>query len=221
MQAMDFLDSSRSATIDRVLKGLHLDILTNKRKAGEKLIEADISAQYEVSRGSVRAALNILQGEGLIAMLPNGRKEVVGLTTRQARDLYDLRWLIENRALEIIIQEKKMNLTGMIEALWRIDQAAKNPGSDVDWYELDAEFHRGLVVASENHALLKAWEVNIPVMRVLMQLYRVQDQSGYIAGMYDQHKQIFESAVTGDGRAFTMLRQHIMDACPKIQTAAD
>lgn len=217
LQIDEYSDGSRTATIDRVLYDLRLGIISGKHETGEKIVEADLGKLYGVSRGSVRTALNVLQGEGLIRVLPNGRKEIVCLTDQQVRDLYDLRLLIENRALEIVIKDRLLGFSPMVEALEAIKASSEQSAESGRWYDLDIQFHRGLVLASSNLALYRAWEVNTPVMRGLMFRYRVQEEDEYVEKLYDDHREIFDLVVTGDERVFDLHRRHIMDACPKGQ----
>lgn len=215
MQIDENPDVSRTATVDRVLYNMRLQIISGKHATGDKIVEEELGKQYGVSRGTVRTVLNVLQGEGLIRVLPNGRKEIVCLTNRQVRDLYDLRWIIENRALEIVIRERLLGFAPMVEALEAIKSASENPVLDSRWYDLDIQFHRGLVLASDNHALYRAWEVNTPLMRGLMFKYRVQEEAEYVEKLYEDHRRMFDLIVTGDERVFDLHHHHIMDACPK------
>lgn len=206
---------ARQITVDRLLDELRMDIITNRFRGGDRIAENELSERYGVSRGSVRSALQVLNSEGLIRILPNGRKEVIGFTAKQARDLYDLRWIIENRALEIIFADRSlMNFTPMIEILNQIRAAYHEKDEEADRYRLDLEFHRAIILASGNQALVKASESYSSTMLVLMRLYVVQGHEEFIRTMYEQHRVLFEYIVGRDERVFSLLRDHIMSACP-------
>lgn len=68
-----------------------MEIVSQKRTAGEPLIEEKLSRKYGPSRDSVRTAIRELKNEGLVRIHSNGCKEVIGFTVKQARDVYDLR----------------------------------------------------------------------------------------------------------------------------------
>jgi len=208
MQSTEYMDGIQSATIEQVLSGLRMDIVAGKRRNGEKLVESELGKQYGVSRGTVRSALSVLQSEGLVHFLPTGRKEVVSLTQKKIYDLYDLRWIIENRALEIIFKEQYTDFATIVKAL----REARKVTRDMDiWGDIDLQFHRGIVEASGNQALLRAWEHNLPVIRNIMHLDLLENATH---NPTDEHREIFNLMVVGDERVFDILHHHIMDFCP-------
>lgn len=199
----------RPDTPGRILEGLRVDIVSQKYKPGYPLVEAEISLQYGASRGSVRTAFKALESEGLIRVLPNGRREVIGFSQKQVRDIYDLRWLLENRALEIIFEEASMHLEPMIQIFSQIEACRKLPRDEVDWYLLDIQFHRALMRMARNRPLLTAWETNMNVMHAVMYSNTIQPYERYREGFYDQHKALFTAIVTQDRSVFTALRGHL------------
>ena len=101
----------RAVTPDRIQDKLRKDIIMGKYRKGDRIVEAELAEAFDASRGSVRSALQALEGEGMIKMLANGRKEVVGFTKKEAHDMYELRWLIENRAVEIAHEQKTLHFS--------------------------------------------------------------------------------------------------------------
>ncbi len=213
MQQMEGKSTPRSVTPERILEQLRIDIVTRKYSQGDKIVESDIANQFNASRGSVRSALQALEGEGLIRMLPNGRKEVIGFSQKLARDMYELRWMIENRAVEIVLEKRTTFFTPMLTVLRRMEQLNSENREDIDWYAIDIEFHRALVQTADNNPLLKAWEINTPVMYALMQLNTTQGyRENYVAEFYQKHRTLFELLITDNSKCFEYLKAHIMDA---------
>lgn len=205
---------NRLITPDRILDGLRMDIVSQRYKQGDRIVEAEISQKYGASRGSVRTAIMELESEGLVRILPTGRKEVIGFSRKQAQDVYDLRWLLESRAVEIALSEETMSLAPMVQVLEQIELSSKAEPADVDWFRLDIQFHQALVMAARNQPLLMAWKTNINVMYALMQINMVQSPEGYREGFYKQHKEIFSSIAAHKEEVIPMLREHIMSARP-------
>lgn len=85
----------RTATVANVVDAIRNKIILQEYPAGQKLTELALSAEYKISRGSVRTALQVMENEGLIATLPNGRKLVVGITEKFVTDLYETRGMLE------------------------------------------------------------------------------------------------------------------------------
>jgi len=84
--------TARAVTPERIQEQLRKDIISGKYRKGDKIVETELAEEFGASRGSVRSALQALEGEGMIHMLPNGRKEVVGFTKKEARDIHPILW---------------------------------------------------------------------------------------------------------------------------------
>lgn len=182
-------------------------------RQGDRIVENDLAESFGASRGSVRSALQALEGEGMIRMLPNGRKEVVGFTQKEARDMYELRWMIENRAVEITMERKTLMFTPLLTVLKEIERCTEQMDAGTDWYDLDLQFHRALVQAADSAPLLKAWEISMPTMYALLELNTSIDyRERYIAEFLPKHRRLSELMIRGDGEVFALLKEHIMDA---------
>jgi DNA-binding GntR family transcriptional regulator len=82
----------------RLVDALRRAILDFHLKPGDRLIEREICEQSGVSRTSVREALRQLETEGLITSIPNRGPVVASLTAGEARDIYELRAVLEGLA---------------------------------------------------------------------------------------------------------------------------
>ena len=205
--------AARAVTPDRIQEQLRKNIIAGKYRKGDKIVETDLAEEFGASRGSVRSALQALESEGMICMLANGRKEVTGFTQKEARDMYELRWTIENRAVEIAWERKTMNFTPLLTVLKKIEECTETMSAETDWYDLDLQFHRALVLAADSAPLLKAWEITMPTMYALLEFNTSIDyRENYIAEFLPKHKKISEMIITGDERIFPLLREHIVTA---------
>src|SRR5688500_1170709 len=68
----------RSGFADQVAKVLREAIIDGSLPIGAHLGEIEVAAQTGTSRGPVRTALHVLEGEGLVRTLSNGRVIVAG-----------------------------------------------------------------------------------------------------------------------------------------------
>ena len=205
--------TARADTPDRIQEQLRKDIIIGKYRRGDKIVETELAEEFGASRGSVRTALQALEGEGMIHMLPNGRKEVVGFTKKEARDMYELRWTIENRAVEVAWKNKTMNFTPLLSVLREIEQCAQAQSEETNWYDLDIRFHHALVQVADNAPLLKAWEITMPTMYALLELNTSIDyKAQYIEEFLYKHKAISEMIITGDERLYDVHKYHIVTA---------
>ncbi|MDQ7978849.1 GntR family transcriptional regulator [Paraburkholderia sp. SARCC-3016] len=77
---------------------LRTAILSGEFEPGEKLVEHELCALLGVSRPSVREALLSLQGEKLVTIVPNRGPFVATLDWDHAKELYNVRELLEGEA---------------------------------------------------------------------------------------------------------------------------
>jgi DNA-binding GntR family transcriptional regulator len=93
---------------------------------GARLKEADLAVQFQLSRGTVRAALHRLVAEGLVAQRPYSGWQVVSLSSHDAWELYTLRATLEalaaRLAAETMSDSRRQKLW---EALGRLKSAVR------------------------------------------------------------------------------------------------
>jgi len=73
-------------------------ILSGHFKPGQRLVELDLCERMQVSRASVREALRRLEAEKLITTIPNRGPFVAEITWDEAREIYQVRALLEGEA---------------------------------------------------------------------------------------------------------------------------
>ncbi|XOQ45167.1 MAG: hypothetical protein ACFWTN_12085 [Clostridium sp.] len=197
-------------TPEKIANQLRLDIIRGKYVAGEKISENELARKFDASRSSVRSALQILANEGLLRMLPNGRREVVEFTVKQLKDLYDTRWLIENRALEVLFEKEQTVYPKLAQSLGVIEQKYRHKSTDTDWNDLDVLFHRNLVRSADNLFLANAWE-SIAQIWYAMLMLQSSTNSGthYATEFFGKHRYLYKLILTGDRAAFPELKRHI------------
>ena len=206
-------EKSPVATPKKIASLIRIDIVKRKYKAGDKLVEKNLAEQYGASRSSIRTALQILSGEGLIITHPNGRREVVEFSERQVKNLYDFRWMIENRALELALEKSGSVYPKLAEVLGVIESCCASSPETVDWYDLDVRFHRALVASAENIFLSNAWESNAEIFYTLMNFNTLTGYSErYAMEFFEKHRRIYELLLSGDRGCLAQLETHILDA---------
>jgi DNA-binding GntR family transcriptional regulator len=95
---------NRQTTVGALAAALRERILEGALAPGERLVERELVEAYEVSRGTVRAALAQLEHDGLVAVETHRGAFVRQLDAGGLRDLFDMRMALElesaHRALE-------------------------------------------------------------------------------------------------------------------------
>jgi DNA-binding GntR family transcriptional regulator len=117
---------------------------------GERLIERELCELLDVSRTSVREALRHLEAQGLIQIIPHKGPVVATIKPEEARQLYELRALLEGYAGE------QFALNGTQETKSALGKAVSdfaklvNSRSKVDLLEGKAAFYKLLLQGSGN-----------------------------------------------------------------------
>ena len=205
----DDIANVRDTLSARVADLLRDWILVEKLAPRQVLAERELSEFIGVSRTPLREALRILAAEGLVEMVPNRRPRVADPTLEQLLDLLDVL-----AALESLAGEKAAgNIDPAdIAAMERIiDRLANFPqdGDPLDYFRLDMEFHRTIVRASSNDALIKTHaQYNAAVFRARFMSTRWATRRPL---MQQQHAGILEALKQGDGQATAArIHEHLM-----------
>lgn len=88
-----------ASSADRVASVLRTEILKGRLRPGERLKDAHLSAQFAVSRNTMRDALRELASSGLVTTRRNAGSTVRRLVEGDVRDIYRVRRVIESQAV--------------------------------------------------------------------------------------------------------------------------
>jgi GntR family transcriptional regulator, trigonelline degradation regulator len=109
----------------QVLDNLRQAIIERQFAPGERLIERELVELTGVSRTSVREALRELGAEGLVTAIPNKGTVVARVTAEDARQLYEVRSVLEALAARLFVQNAtQAQRTALVKALNRIERLA-------------------------------------------------------------------------------------------------
>lgn len=112
---LDFLsnDYEEKKTISqKIEEELKTDILTGKRRDGQRIVEQDLCDAYGISRTPVREILRRIEAEGLIETIPNRGAFVRAFSMQDIDDFFYLKSLLEVQCVRWAIQritDEEMN----------------------------------------------------------------------------------------------------------------
>ncbi len=126
-------------TIVNTIEG---EILSGKRKPGDRLVERQIAASFRVSSIPVREALQILETRGLVVKHINRGCSVIDLSPDEMAQLCELRDCLEPKVMEWAACRRTAE--GLEELRRRLDRLleAAESGSFSRFFTEDLEFHR-------------------------------------------------------------------------------
>ena len=96
---------------DNVYDKIRADILTCVFAPGVQLQENDLAERYAVSKSPVRDALLRLQEQGLIEVLPRKGYRVRPISVSDARELYEVRIMLEKACAKRAIETARCPLS--------------------------------------------------------------------------------------------------------------
>jgi DNA-binding GntR family transcriptional regulator len=142
--------------VDAAYTHLRAQILSGLVRPGERILEADIAAQAQISRTPVREALRRLHAEGLVNIIANKGARVAALDAADRSEIFALRSLIEpyaaGEAARLASPDEIADMRVASTEMQRIvDQ--RSEGWSRRLTRLNREFHRMIMAAAGNRRL--------------------------------------------------------------------
>jgi GntR family transcriptional regulator of vanillate catabolism len=133
----------------KALVGLRDLVLTGQVEPGERLSEVALADRLNVSRTPLRAALQRLEQEGLIAAIASGGYAVRSFSRQDVVDAIELRGVLEGTAARLAAERgatpKALSMiSDVVDQLDNVMQSAPQAMNFVRYEALNGEFHRML-----------------------------------------------------------------------------
>jgi len=192
------LERAKMTSPERVVDSIVRAIRAGVYVPGQRLIEADLTRDYQVSRGPVREALKRLAAEGVLTLTRHRGAYVRALSRVEVHDslmvLEVLVGLMAKVAAKRIAQND--NAKKMREAFQRL-QAFRSDGGTAAFLDERRSFYDTILQIGGNHDLQRM----LPLMQI--HLLRMQFQ-GYITPrdrekQFTEYQTITETILSGDG----------------------
>lgn len=208
--------NDRGRTVERLVGGLSEGILSNRYAPGQRLVEADLTRHFGVSRGPLREAFRRLSAEGLVELVPNRGAIVRRLSFREAVELFQIRGELEALAVRLAAANMandciRSNFELAIEPIW-----SDAPRSPKAYIEENDRFHSAILEASGNGQLaLLSRQLQLPL--IMAQISQALT-SASIAESIGEHREIAGAILHGNTpRAGKLIRSHLDRAAQLIE----
>ena len=199
---------------EAVGKALRHRILNNELPAETRLVEANLAAEFGVSRGTIRDAMRSLHAEGLIAIVPRRYSVVTRMSPGDAEDVCFARYILEDGSVQAGFGPSRKELTRALRvAMQRMSAAAVTDDMDA-LVEGDTLFHELLIDVSGRRRLKDLWGVLNSQMGAVMRA-EIERQGIDLSEAVDRHRPILDAVDSGDLAALrAALRDHYMTGFP-------
>ena len=206
----------RDTLVDMAYKELLEAILYRRLQPGEPLGLDRMAAQLGMSRTPVNLALSRLHGDGLVSYLEHVGFVVRVLTEKELYDIFDLRLLYEQHAVESGLASAPAACIEKVAALHeeiKLSTDWVDPEAYRRFWELDGQFHRAIVRLSPNE-LLQEWFGRLHYHMLGVRLGLLAREALPFELMFREHDAIVGALRAADvAAAREALRRHITRSC--------
>jgi DNA-binding GntR family transcriptional regulator len=134
--------TERRTSVDDVFDHLHEQIVTLELKPGDRLSEAEVAAQFGISRQPVRDAFSRLANLDLLLIRPQRATEVRRFSIRQIEKARFVRACVEKEVVARAAARCDTTNGAQLDATLTIQTAAVENGDVTAFGRLDFEFHK-------------------------------------------------------------------------------
>ncbi|MHA5050742.1 GntR family transcriptional regulator [Streptomyces sp. SD15] len=199
---------SGAAAKEKALIALRRAILAGDMVPGQRLVEAELAEQFDVTRASLRAALVDLAAEGLVERIRNRGARVRTVSVSEAVEIYECRMVLEGlcaaKAAERVTDTEAEQLLALGEQL----RAAVRAGEPLTYSELNRQLHDYVRdIARQDSAAELLTRLNAQIVR---HQFRLALQSGRPQVSLGEHLALIEAIAARDPqRAEAAARGHV------------
>jgi DNA-binding GntR family transcriptional regulator len=193
-----------------VAKHIRDAIVQGEFPPGSALPEIRLADQLGTSRGTVREALRALEDLGLVDIVPHKGSFVSRVTKRKARELYDLRTVLEAYAVRLAVERGAFGPDGRaaLEARLEHMQRAAATGDPLPMIEAERALHREIWSRCDNLLLVELLS-NLQIQTRRLLIYNKVFRSDP-ADEIRMHRDLVAAIVSGDpSEAEAVVRGHI------------
>jgi DNA-binding GntR family transcriptional regulator len=202
---------TRVSLVELVAADVRDAILSGRLRPGERVSDAKIAAEMEISRAPVREAIRRLAARGLVVEEPRRGAFVTRLTQSGVRQVYDCRRALEGLAARRLSESSGVSrhvarLSALVEEMER----AAVRRDQLAMAEADHRFHLMICELTGNAWLIRLYAQLADQSRLMQALDTFAHPLADERELVMRHAPIVEAIATGSGdRAEAALTAHI------------
>lgn len=185
-------------------------ILNGEFAEGEFIDEVALAERVNTSRTPVREALQRLQVERYVDLLPRRGAQVRVVTALEMREIYQARFLLESDALRTICQRR----AGVPETAQALIEEMEVAGQARDWNrfsQLDQLFHSGIVRHQRNAVIAELYDALQP-RQVRLGARTLTEVPSRLTTIEHEHRELIDALERHDADvSVEVLRRHLRE----------
>lgn len=192
----------RAATADRgslseqTYQQLRSMILEQELQPGDIITERRLAEAINISRTPLRAAINRLNGEGLIERLSNGSVVIRSITIDELLDILHVRRLLESEAAALAAGQIAAAELAWLKTANEPFRTGRTADFDAFW-QVDDRFHDAIALASGSPLL----STLIMDLRRKARMCNLKRMPANFVQQGSEHTVVLDALATGDGEA--------------------
>ncbi len=214
-------EGTRVSSPDHVADALLDGIRSGRYVPGQRLIEADLTAELGVSRGPVREALKRLAAEGVVRLIPHRGAYIRRLTRREVMDILVIQESLTGLAARLAAEHIGVgDNRARFEAAFRRLMTFRDHTEPLDVLDERARFYETLVGISHNRELARF--VPIPQTNLLRTQLSQHVSAKYRERQFREYEGIAKHVLGGNGPgAEAVMQRHIRNTRLSIERLGD
>lgn len=191
-------------------------IMSGELVSNQRLVEADIAEEHEVSRGNVRIALSDLSAEGLVEKVQNRGARVRAVSLDEAIEITEVRGAIESLCARRAAEKVDSDQVRRLREIGRRMTVAVDEGDREAYSVCNRELHALVIEISGQHIAAETIK-RLRGQAVRFQ-YRLAQQPGRPSESLPQHLAIIEGVCAQDpDAAAAAMQAHISSVARAIR----
>ena len=182
-------------------------VVEHRLPPGTQLVEDRLAEVFGVNRARVRPVLARLAHEGIVTLHPNRGAFVSEPTAAQAREVFEVRRLLEPAVVQALAARRERALEGRLTAHLKKEAEAAARNDHRALIRLTGEFHLLLAELAGNTLMLRILRETETLTSLIIYLY---ESPNVPACRGNDHVEIAAAIVRGDGaRAARLMLAHL------------
>lgn len=183
-------------------------IITGALRPGDRILVNDLAAEWKISATPLREAIQRLAAAGLLSVNPQRGARVAAVSPTEAKELYELRLLLEPRALQSSMENADDDYRGEVTAAFdRFDalRSRRDRVGPMERFLLHRQFHDAVLSRCSS-----TWLLRVTSMLMDQTLRYVPYTRHRGENRLDEHAALYELVIIGDiDGAVASLRAHL------------
>jgi DNA-binding GntR family transcriptional regulator len=195
-------------------------ILDHRLPPGTKLVEDRLATAFGVSRTRIRPVLVRLANEQIVTLTPNRGATVAQPTESEAREVFEVRRLIEPTLMACFIAKASADDIAVLSQCIAQEEEARSAGDMRRAIRLSGDFHLHIAKASQHETLGRILRKLISRTSLILMTYRadIQPQSDASRCGCQEHRALLDAIRLRDAReAARLMGAHLAQLESQLQ----